>query len=86
MPGEVVRLIVNLTESRITREMALWAGQCRIILMTLIDVPRCSNIMTVGRTRQRLPGHIRMRKQAEHYDVLMALFPAVTSCLKLLLA
>lgn len=84
MPGEMVRLIVNLAESRITREMALWAGQCRIILMTLIDVPR--PIMTVGRTRQRLPGHIRMRKQAEHYDVLIALFPAVTRCLKLLLA
>lgn len=64
MPGEMVRLIVNLAESRITREMALWAGQCRIILMTLIDVPR--PIMTVGRTRPRLPGHIRMRKQAEH--------------------
>lgn len=65
MPGKMVRLIVNLKESRITREMALRAGQYGIILMTLIDVPR--SIMTVGRTRKRLLGRIRRRKQAEHY-------------------
>lgn len=84
--GEIVKLIVNLTESRITRKMALWAWHCGIILITLIDVLR--PIMTVGRTVP--PGLSKKEKagwalRGAHHSVSWQ-FIRVTSCLKLLLA